>query len=277
MTDHHFLVKTNTHDYNMTVRTTISPLTDLPTNRTFYFGGKKRGCVTILITPLIEDTRNDTDPSIAIIDSVIHSPLYNVKGDMLKGKGTKHMMLSSIRTMHRLFKRDAPILRQPRIRLYGFTDASAVECFPNGTKISLSYLSLAIHGKSWYERYFHAYIYDETVREKYRADVRSYLAKEPFPFASFYDTFLSQSDADIPRIKNLYEASKSCSAFCASSAFSIGSIVLPVAASIKVAVQTSSAALLLKPPPSGTLDRNATSSAGIISPRCWNPASTPRM
>jgi hypothetical protein len=46
----------------------------------------------------------------------------------------------------------------------------------------------------------------------------------------------------------------SCSAFLASNAFSTGSIFLPVAASIKVAVQTSSAALLLKPPPSGTVE-----------------------
>jgi hypothetical protein len=60
----------------------------------------------------------------------------------------------------------------------------------------------------------------------------------------------------------------SCSAFWQSSAFLTGSIWLPVAVSSSVAVQTSNAALLDKPPPSGTVEAITTSNAGIFVPDC---------
>src|SRR5487761_2396153 len=69
---------------------------------------------------------------------------------------------------------------------------------------------------------------------------------------------------------------KSFSAFWQSSAFSTGSSFLPVTVSIKVAVETSKAALLESPPPSGTVECSNTSRPPGFRPRARQPAITPR-
>ena len=69
---------------------------------------------------------------------------------------------------------------------------------------------------------------------------------------------------------------KSCSAFWQIRALSQGSSLVPVAASSKVAIATSSAALLDSPPPSGRSERITRSSAGDTRPRWQKPLTTPR-
>lgn len=98
----------------------------------------------------------------------------NLTEDMIRGQGTRNLVNSSL----------AFVLQQfPKLIGVTLKDDSKVTC-GNGVRIPLYYLSLALHGATWYERYFGAMPEDAEQRKKFRA-MKAYLRGSMIKLSDF--------------------------------------------------------------------------------------------
>jgi hypothetical protein len=118
---------------------------------------------------LLKDDRfKDIDTSIATIDRIEFSKKCN----------KNHIIRTAIIIVSRLFSKDINLTKQPQIKLFSLSDASARKCIDNGSSISLSCLSIALYGKTWYEKHFSAKIYNDYERDRYSNDLQKLVSND---------------------------------------------------------------------------------------------------
>lgn len=120
-------------------------------------GGMRRGCIDMTYSPMNNHTLR--------INSIDYSEKCAVEGNLPRGTGTKHMVLTALSYM----------LQHPdfgeKIQHITLDDASSVPCmFKNNTvhNVSLMYLYIAMHGHTWYQSRFNAFIQAESVRNTFK-------------------------------------------------------------------------------------------------------------
>ena len=121
------------------------------------------------------------------------------------GEGTKHLVRTAMRLVLNSFT---------HVRWFSFTDASTVPC-KEGMDISLANLSIAMNGQAYYEKYFSAYLKNESIRQEYivlSRNINSPEKKMTFEeFVKFQDDALPIDTINI--IKPLYESSPTMQQF----------------------------------------------------------------
>jgi hypothetical protein len=113
-----------------------------------YSGGFKKYCIYIQIVKEGSQMSNYFDPSIGNLSRLDYNKECNLNNALIKGDGTKmlvYVLTSYIRTHY------------PYVKALKFTDTSTIVC-DNGTTVSLAEMSYLLHGKTWYERTFNAYL-----------------------------------------------------------------------------------------------------------------------
>ena len=180
-----------------------------------YFGGSRakklaegaKGCLEITIYNYNNIYQNNT---IADLVSIQSEESCNLSGNLQKGKGTLHMINTAFHVCMRMF---------PWITIFKFTDTSSKTCVSNKptTGVSLSAYSIALYGKTWYERSFGAEVMDLDDRKKYKGYIER-LSMETYknmPWNVFYTNFIINYGRNNPKdqinlelIKEYYLGSK---------------------------------------------------------------------
>lgn len=110
------------------------------------------------------------------LDTVSYFARCSVGHDLERGHGTIEMLQSILKLSAQAFK-DAR-------RIY-FNDVSGIEC--NGKTMLLSYMSLLIHGQTWYARHFGARPVKRELREQLNKFTEKLSRKPNDNLFSFYD------------------------------------------------------------------------------------------
>jgi hypothetical protein len=185
-TEEHFKILTTTNNYYMSILRRYDFRDNKLTSITIDLGGTKRGCIQISISPIIDDTRySNTDYSVANINFIEFSTKCNITEDFQRKIGTKHIIRTAIHLIVKQFNKNKTNTGEPEIKKFSLTDASAIDCSPNGHKISLSCLSIALYGKTWYEKYFGAIIDDIDDRKKYEEDLLKLVSPNKISWIEF--------------------------------------------------------------------------------------------
>lgn len=153
----------------------ISNNENKPIRYVFNIGAKEKGCVSLEVM-----TPNQTilPYTVAYIIYVKYNKDCNISGNLESGMGTRHMILVSL---------NVAIQICPWIEKFEFDDASARMCHPNGPEVSLSYLYIALYGKTWYEKHFDAVLKNEQQQQYYSKALKKLKSKR-FKHISNYDT-----------------------------------------------------------------------------------------
>ena len=172
-------------------------------------GGVKRVCVRISVnvpdlTNEDERFRNTRGSEVAVIHWIGYSEECSLTSDMPSGEGTRHM----VRTAMTLVKKVFPWIE--RFRLY---DSSNINCVDNSFKVSLADIQISLHGKTYYERYFGAYLEFESIRTDYLERVREMKTAPMLDFELFCRHNRVFSKEIESYIKGPYESSNSYADF----------------------------------------------------------------
>lgn len=168
-TEEYFTLKSGRFQYFMVVTTIYDNLRQ-PISYGLDIGGKLKGCMTITIenpniipevikaryTPL-ELENYLKEKTIAHISWIGYNEKCSIKGDLLKAEGTRHMIRTGMRQVQK---------RYPWVTCFKLEDASQIDC-KEGLTISLFELSIMTNNKSYYEKYFGAYLKSGVARELY--------------------------------------------------------------------------------------------------------------
>ena len=139
--------------YILIITTKYLHETNLPISHSIDLGGRMKGCVRIVVEvqkqgvsdPRYADIENAK--KIANISWIGFNKKCAVNHDLPSGTGTRHMVRTAMTIVLSTYS---------WIKSFSLTDASKVEC--NNFKVNLSHISLSLHGKTYYERYFHAHL-----------------------------------------------------------------------------------------------------------------------
>ena len=147
-------------------------------------GGKHRQCVSIDVY----NHRND-----AYMPGFSYHRKCNINEDLIRSVGTHSLMNASL----------AYVLQEfPKLPGVTLRDTSKVTC-TNGVQISLRFLSLALHGSTWYEKHFGAKFEDVDQRKKYRS-MKAYLKGSMMKVTDFLK-IIGASGVNAFRFTELYK------------------------------------------------------------------------
>ncbi len=131
---------------------------------TLSIGGKKANCVSISInTPeslLVERGYHKVDE--ATLPILAWDSQCAISPNLQRGLGTIHMIQTALSEAKK---------RYPYIKLFTLTDNSTITC-DNTKAILLCFFSIAEYSKTWYERQFGAYIYDDKFKQRYTNGIK---------------------------------------------------------------------------------------------------------
>jgi hypothetical protein len=165
-------------------------------------GGKMKGCLRITVEvpnpDLMKDERfafmQETKKQ-AFISWIGYNQKCSLSNNFKSGDGTRHMLRSAMTFIAQ---------RYEWIECFTLLDESNTLC--NNTLLSISRLSLALNGKTYYEKYLKAYLQDETQRNLYAvATKRLFDADNKLIFIDFMNEF-PISDSIARAIKDTYES-----------------------------------------------------------------------
>lgn len=157
-TDKHYILTTPKYKFYVTVsESNMQYYTDY----TIYVGGSKKGCVIINVSSPPSNTRfsfvNHTIAKIHRVDYDERCAISTSNTNGLEhGEGTRYMVLIALSFVKHQF---------PYISQFKLTDASTIQC--SDYTVSLPHLYVALHGKTWYEKHFKAYMLYEEIRKLY--------------------------------------------------------------------------------------------------------------
>ena len=184
------------------------PISPLATSYTLLFGGKQRGCVEIhVLNPYKIDKRllvKDINPEIAKIVSILSEESCSIAGNLQKGHDTMLMVNTALNIIKRLFN---------WVIYFRFQDTSRKDCEPlkNSPSVSLSSYSIALYGKTWYEKNFKAIVENKEDRMVYKNDLKKLNNpdyKTDTEWWYFKNRYLNDNNVNINIIKECYEQSK---------------------------------------------------------------------
>jgi len=175
------------------------------TYHTIMLGGNKQDCVNIIVNePKDERFASVFPPSIAKIPHLSYSTDCCLSSALDSGEGTRHMIRTALKFTKSRF---------PAIQTFELTDASKFQC-ADGIEISLAHYSIAIYGKTWYERHFNAIMKDERVRGLYSKAVEQFTGEKPsLLYEILFQEYYFQFEDTFLKLKPLYEKSNSISQF----------------------------------------------------------------
>lgn len=153
-------------------------------------GGIKKGCVQItvkLADPGNKDERfrNVKDSDVAYVSWIGHAEECSLTSDMPSGVGTRHMVRTAFSIVQAHFG---------DVKKFKLMDSSEINCLPLDRKVSLADIQLSLHGKTYYERYFGAYLEFEPIRTDYYERVESMRRSTLDPFELFCSQFKIPND-----------------------------------------------------------------------------------
>ena len=159
-----------------------SIISELCYSYNLYFGGSKKGCVEITIYNYNNPYQTNT---VADIVSIYSEESCNISGNLKKGRGTLHMINTSLTVCIRMF---------PWVKTFKFIDTSHKNCIDNTptSGVSLSAYSIALYSKTWYEKSFGAEVMDVNDRKNYREHIDRLNKAEHknMPWNVFYNKFI---------------------------------------------------------------------------------------
>jgi hypothetical protein len=195
-----FIVKTPKYDFNLTISYNIRD--EELISQTLFIGCNENSCVIIINIPSILDRNsryyNMYRPNVAKIPYLFYD----------SGYGIRYM----IKTIFKIVKD-----RYIHIDTFEFDDESKIKCILNGSnnEISLAHYSVALYGKTWYERNFNAELKDNDDKIKYKNAVKIFsdpTKKLPFPFA-FADYYYGEDRIKFDKFENIYNKTNTYNEF----------------------------------------------------------------
>ena len=159
----------------------------------FQLGGKRKGCVVTLHVSIpikYNDERFNFLNQSSHIAKLVHLTYKegcNLSGDLPREYGTRHMLKTAFSIVINVC---------PWVKAFKFDDMSQYEC--QNTVISLPYSSIAVYGKTYYEKYYNAFImgtdleadsHDNMLHMSYRRTVK-YV--RDLPISEEFDKFCLQ-------------------------------------------------------------------------------------
>jgi len=149
-------------------------------------GAKEKGCVSIEAST---KKQKIIPYNVAHIIYVKYDKSCNRSETLQSGTGTRHMITTALNITKKLC---------PWIDKFEFDDASAKLCTKNGPEISLSYLYIALYGKTWYEQHFDAVLKNEVHNEYYKKCLKKLRSKK-FKEISPYTTINPLFNINLPK------------------------------------------------------------------------------
>lgn len=178
-----------------------------PLNHTISVGGSRKGCVTVTV-----DAKSHSDdrmngmlkPKIAKVPVLKRWPECATNKEVISGDGSRAMIRAALMVARDVF---------PYIERFVFTDASYVTC-ANGKDLSLPHYYLAVHGKTWYETFFHAELQDPEIKAKYKKAKRAlHRVSSKAPFAIAFKNFYVRDAKMFDDLKDIYDRAETYTAF----------------------------------------------------------------
>lgn len=145
--------------------------------------------------PCIEIQYN-TERNEANIESLVYDRRCGSSRSLERGEGTRDMVMASLKVLATLFAGLTNVY---------FKDASQISCENNS--LYLSYYYVAMHGQTWYERYFNAKPRKKKLYNKLKAFKELLSSKPSLDTFSFYKNLTNHETW------NTYFREKSCSFF----------------------------------------------------------------
>jgi len=155
----HYHVKVGNYKFNISVY--VKDQRGIYQQYTVYVGGTKKGCVEITgsTEPIDEMYKRIIDHTKAYISHVTYAKTCSLEKELEKGLGTRIMLKLALSFVKKHFN----------VAEFCLQDASNFAC--NNRWISLAHYSIALYGKTWYERYFNARLPQDKIYKKYRQDI----------------------------------------------------------------------------------------------------------
>ena len=193
--------------YEYYCRISCEKIYDKIDNYNIDFGGRKKGCVTIRIPKYNPFFANQPDFRMAFIRQIHHDEKCALNKSLSSGTGTKHMIKTVLSIVRNI--------RTININRFILSDGSRKTC-TDGSNISLSYMSIALYGKTYYEKHYFAQI-DELAKDIYEQGIAKLFSVEEKSKVSF-DLFrkLSCHKIDtkyLEKLEELYEKSSTFNVF----------------------------------------------------------------
>ena len=132
-----------------------------PTIDKVYVGGRQK-CVCFSV--YLDDDDDDREPP--NLDAVGYDENCNLEGDLLRGHGTKHMMLVAFAFLRRMYNARGVL---PYIL---FKDESKIQC-QRGT-MNLSVFYTLHYCQTWYQKHFGAYPNDPRDKEDFDREMEEW-------------------------------------------------------------------------------------------------------
>jgi hypothetical protein len=183
--------------------TTKYSLSSRPISHGIDIGGKMKGCIRSTVEVPNQDLMKDErfafmeqTKNQAFISWIGYNKKCTVKDNLISGDGTRHMLRTAMTFI---------VNKYTWIDSFTLLDESNTMC--DNVPVRLSRLSLALHGKTYYEKYLKADLQDETQRSLYKVSVKRFSdPKNKLPFKRFVDVFpITEPIANA--IKDTYESS----------------------------------------------------------------------
>lgn len=175
----------------------------------FDIGGKMKGCIRITVrvpSTQVQDERFaflEETKRIAHVSWIGYSPKCSISSDLSSGEGTKHMVRTAFTFVMNMC---------PWVEKFSLTDKSKVPCV-EGMKVSLPHMSIATNGKTYYEKYFGAYL-ENTGMRKINEELTGTFsdADKKMDWHDFCDTCRFSTDTE-KLLKPIYNSAKTYMTF----------------------------------------------------------------
>jgi hypothetical protein len=196
-----FIITTSYTNYTLSILTVYDDETKKDIRYNVSIGGKKKGCVNILVNGKHGILGLNKFAELSFIQ---YDKRCNMNASLETGKGTKHMLKTALSIVFKLY---------PWIDGITLVDVSGKMCNPKGHEISLSRMSIALHGKTWYERHFNARLGNENLRKIYKNRLKFLTVKssKPKTYTEFSGFFSIKGNNEVA--KAIYETSDTFRSF----------------------------------------------------------------
>jgi hypothetical protein len=197
-------VKTPNHRYRLTVIETFQPFHKMK----YSVGSSRKPCLELSVFLPDIDKRLQH-----IIYTASLSKIDALKECMLDDKDETSFGLELLYSILGILK-----VNHPYIKTVALHDSSYIPCNrEDGDTLDLLSYSIALYGKTWYEKKAGAHLEGEKDRELYKTQIQKYLSDVPqdtLPFSKFYEKiirndFAAEKITTIKDVEEQYKLSRS--------------------------------------------------------------------